>query len=66
MNSDPFNQWLSSRNIDAQTLTPELRAALVAQWADEEKAKKPPEHVLLVLGSDDCRWPPRVVREACH
>lgn len=50
-----FQDFLDSRNIDQQDLTPELAAALVKQWQDEQ-----PEPVKsLILIPDDTpeeRW----------
>lgn len=54
-----FDQWLRSRNIDVQTLTPELRAALLAQF---ERETQPPSEVLVQLDADAERWPARVLR----
>ena len=46
-----FNDWLLSRDIDTETLTPELRAALEAQFEDEHS---PPTEAIVL--TDDELW----------
>lgn len=53
-----FETWLADR-CDQQQLTPELRAALVAQF---EAENAPPSEVLVQLDADAERWPARVLR----
>ncbi len=60
-----FHDWLKSRNIDQQSLMPELRAALIAQWNNEQRSLEPPEHTVVILNSEG-QWPVRVIREAAH
>ncbi len=63
-----FQQFLESRNIDQQTLTPELRAALVKQWQASEFSDNPPEQPtsILVIGDDiEERWSRAVRLPAC-
>lgn len=52
-----FDQWLQSRDIDCQTLTPELQAALQSQF-DREQQRLTPVCEVLVLPAD-CLWPQR-------
>ncbi len=55
-----FEKWLHSRNLDAQSWHPELRAALRAQY-DAQKPKQPPSEKLVAAGR--CQWPARVYRQ---
>lgn len=43
-----FNQWLESRNLDAKQWTPELLAALRAQF-EAQKPKQPPREKLVAV-----------------
>ena len=52
-----FEQWLHSRNIDCQTLTPELQAALQSQFAREQQRQTPVANTLVLPA--DCLWPAR-------
>lgn len=50
-----FQEWLDARFIDVQSLTPELKTALVAQWVNETLPIEPPQS-LVVIADDEC-WP---------
>lgn len=57
MNSLTWQQWLESRDIDCQTLTPELEAALQSQYeADCQRLAPVGEKLVLPI---DCSWPAR-------
>ncbi|MGN6545924.1 MAG: hypothetical protein ACTHK7_12795 [Aureliella sp.] len=56
-----FKDWLLSRDIDAEALTPELEGALWKRFQAEQKATEPPGEVLLLL-SDERYWPVRCER----
>lgn len=51
------SEWLESRGIDCQTLTPELHAALQSQYDAEVQRLAPVAEVLVV--PSDCHWPAR-------
>lgn len=53
-----FETWLAARNIDCQTLTPELLAALTTQFEAVCQLTKPPAEKL--VSSADC--PAKVYR----
>lgn len=52
-----FTEFLESRCIDCQTLTPELETALQSQF-DREQQRLAPVAEVLVLPVD-CSWPAR-------
>lgn len=47
-----FQQWLFDRNIDCQTLTPELLASLLSQFEADCKQAAPPSEML--VSNDSC------------
>lgn len=47
-----FTDWLANRNIDQQTLEPELLAALRSQFEREQ----PTPSVLVIPETTDQRW----------
>lgn len=53
--NDLFNAWLESRSIDINSMAPELRAALVAQWTNEQRPADPPSS-RVIIADDEC-WP---------
>lgn len=55
-----FQEWLHARGIDCESLTAELKTALLCQWTNERMAAQPPS-VVLVLPAD-CLWPMRTYR----
>ncbi len=58
-----FKQWLEARNIDQQELTPELAAALIKQWQEEQP--EPVRSLILIPdGCDGDQWA-RAVRLPC-
>ena len=52
-----FDQWLSDRNIDCQTLTPELEAALLGQY--EAECRRSAAVTTMLVVQDGCLWPLR-------
>lgn len=48
MSTQTFSKWLVDKNIDANELAPELRAALIAQWVGEQMRLAPPATVLVI------------------
>lgn len=54
-----FDQWLTAHDIDCESLTRELRAALFTQY--EAETSQPSEQVVL---TDDEVWPHAVRQEA--
>lgn len=52
-----FEQWLQSRDIDYQTLTPELQTALQSQFNAEQPRRAPVANTLVLPA--DCLWPAR-------
>lgn len=66
-----FQAFLDSRNIDQQSLAPELRAALAKQWQAESVPSVPmvqsqPETILLIPDSVDERWSRAVRLPVCE
>ena len=55
-----FQEWLDARNIDCETLTPELLAALQSQYERECRRLEPPAEVL--IQPVDCQSPQRTYR----
>lgn len=58
-----FQEYLDSRNIDQQDLTPELAAALVAQW--QESQPEPIRSLILIPETVDGRWATALRVETC-
>ncbi len=52
-----FSEYLQSKNIDCQSLVPELLVALQSQYELDCQLTKPPSEMLVV--PVDCSWPMR-------